>query len=311
MFNYNPENFFIVDSFNVSSEGNNYAPFLFKNNDNYDPLGTSFDLGINSQGYKDLYYIQRPPINILIESETPKNQEIKNNNEKKNKKRVKPKTKSTDYKTFNKIEITNKKKEIIFSIKKMKKKGRYRKNQIITKKKYKTHTKYDKDNIIIKIKRNLYNHSLELVNTLLKNSNDNKINKIILRKNNNAIIIASKKEKNNDLLEKPIKDILSTKVSSKFTSLHEDYNKDKIDLIIKQNNKEINEFLNKTFKEILDLYRKVKNDNDIYKDFKRLEDDIKKYEMEQDQRYIDLYKEKTENFENIIARIFPRRARKI
>ena len=41
-----------------------------------------------------------------------------------NKKRVKPKTKSTDYKTFNKIEITNKKKEIIFSIKKMKKKRR-------------------------------------------------------------------------------------------------------------------------------------------------------------------------------------------
>ena len=310
MFNTNPENFFYDDYFNNPLNKNENNSFSLFDNNNYVPLGISFHLEFNSQEeYNNIFYLpSQAPIKNEIENETPLNQDTKNNNGLKNKKRVYPKTKSTDFKTSAEIIITNKKKEIIFEIKKVKT-GRKRKNQIIIKDK--THTKFKKDNIIIKIKRNLYNHSLKYVNFLLKKSNDNKINKIKLHKNDNSIIIASKKEKNLSLFKTPIKDILSTKLSSKYIHLHEDYNKDKINFIIKQNNKEINEFLNKTFEDILNLYRKDNDDNDTYKDFKRLNDDIEKYKMEnEDENYIDLYKEITNDFENVIARIFPRKERK-
>ena len=310
MFNTNPENFFYDDYFNNPLNKNENNSFSLFDNNNYVPLGISFHLEFNSQEeYNNIFYLSsQAPIKNEIENETPPNQDTKNNNGLKNKKRVHPKTKSTDFKTSGEIIITNKKKEIIFEIKKVKT-GRKRKNQIIIKDK--THTKFKKDNIIIKIKRNLYNHSLKFVNVLLKKSNDNKINKIKLCKNDNSIIIASKKEKNLSLFKTPIKDILSTKLSSKYIHLHEDYNKDKINFIIKQNNKEINEFLNKTFEDILNLYRKDKDDNDIYKDFKRLNDDIEKFKMEnEDENYIDLYKEITNDFENVIDRIFPRKERK-
>ena len=308
MFYTNPESFFYNDYFDNPLNQNENNSFSLFDNNNYVPLGTSFHLEFNSQEeYNNIFVLpSQLPIKNEIENDTPPNQE--NNSELKNKKRVHPKTKSTDYKTSAEIIITNKKKEIIFEIKKVKT-GRKRKNKIIIKDK--THTKFKKDNIIIKIKRNLYNHSLKFVNALLKNSNDNKINKIKLRKNDNSIIIASKKEKNLSLLKTPIKDILSTKLSSKYIYLHEDYNKDKINFIIKQNNKEINEFLNKTFEDILNLYRKDKDDNDIYKDFKRLNDDIEKYKMEnEDENYINLYKEVTNDFKTVIARIFPRKERK-
>ena len=305
MFNYYPEDFVNYDLFNKTFKDDSFSLFY---NDNYYKDSLSFNyLILNSQEFKYQFQINQSG----IEFEKPQNHDIKIDNELKNKKMVKPKTKSTDYKTFTQIIITKKKKEIIFEINKVKKskKGRKRKNQAIIKDK--THTKYKKDNIIIKIKRNLYNHSLEFVNTLLKNSNNNKINNIRLRKNDNSIIIASKIEKNKYLFETPIKDILSTKLSSKYIHLNEDYNKDKINFIIKQNNKIINEFLNKTFKEILNLYREDKKENDNYKDFKRLNDDLLKFKKDnEDENYMNLYQKITKDFETVIAHIYPRRERK-
>ena len=73
-------------------------------------------------------------------------------------------TKSTGEKTDNKI--IYKKKDSIFSIKKVNKVlGRKRKNN--KNNRINSHNKKYKDNLIMKIKRNLYNNSLKLINSII------------------------------------------------------------------------------------------------------------------------------------------------
>jgi hypothetical protein len=133
---------------------------------------------------------------------------------------TKSKEEKTNYTFFNK--------EKIFYIKKEKKSllGRKTKNQINSNDN--THTKKKRDNIITKIKRNIYNHSLELINLLLKESKNNKIKGIELKKIDNSFIMVYKKEENLNLLNLTIKEILSSKISTKCINLTKDYNKDYI-----------------------------------------------------------------------------------
>ena len=144
-----------------------------------------------------------------------------------------------------------------------------------------------------------------------------KLKGIKLHKNNNSIIIASKKEENLYLLDLPIKEILSNKLSNKYIYLHEDYNKDKINYILRQNDIELNDVLNKTFREMLYLYcQDNANDTTIFKDFKRLNDDLETFikeneDEDEDEDYINEYKKITLEFEDVINSIFPRKKRKI
>ena len=216
---------------------------------------------------------------------------------------TKSKEEKTNYTFFNK--------EKIFYIKKEKKSllGRKTKNQINSNDN--THTKKKRDNIITKIKRNIYNHSLELINLLLKESKNNKIKGIELKKIDNSFIMVYKKEENLNLLNLTIKEILSSKISTKCINLTKDYNKDKISFILKQNDKYINEILNKTFREMLNIYCDNNVENNIFKDFKRLNDDILFFKNKnEDSNYIELYKTIANEFEKVINDIFPRRKRK-
>lgn len=308
----------INNIFNDSSYFNNEM----NENDSFSRINVinfnSNSFGSNSQDYND-YNMEQPQSQPIyeIEKEPPLNQDDKKNlvlNNKLNENgNLYTNTKSTAEKTLSKIVISSPTK--IFEIRKVKKKGRKKKYEIVYKDKI--HTKLNKDNIITKIKRNVYNHCLKFVNLLLSKSKNYKLKGIKLHKNNNSIIIASKKEENLYLLDLPIKEILSNKLSNKYIYLHEDYNKDKINYILRQNDIELNDVLNKTFREMLYLYcQDNANDTTIFKDFKRLNDDLETFikeneDEDEDEDYINEYKKITLEFEDVINSIFPRKKRKI
>ena len=91
------------------------------------------------------------------------------------------------------------------------------------------------------------------INLKLSKSKIPKLNKIQLVKIDTSIITVSKKQDNLELLNKKMKDILPSKISSKHLYLEEDYNKKQIEFILQQNNEDINYELNITFREILDV----------------------------------------------------------
>ena len=217
-------------------------------------------------------------------------------------------TKSTGEKTDNKI--LYKKKDSIFSIKKVNKLlGRKRKNN--KNNKINSHNKKFKDNLIMKIKRNLYNNSLKLINSIISKSSNKKLKKMKLKKIIGKILSVSKKEDNLKLLDITLKQLLSNKITRKFKSLKSNYNEEIINYIFFKNEKKLIYILNKTLREILNIYIEKNVEDSIFKNFKRLKDDIEKYEKNESKEFIDLYEYTAINFEKIINDIDPRKRRKI
>ena len=161
------------------------------------------------------------------------------------------------------------------------------------------------------LKRNYHNNYLKNLNLQLSKSKNPNLNKIELKKIDNSTIIVSKKEENLELLDKKIKDTLSSKISSRYLYLKEDYNKKQIEFIMQQNDKDINYALNLTNREVLDIYCNNKKDNPFFKGFKTLDDDLEKLKNKRnDSSYIKLYKYTAKNFEQIVNDKEPRRKRK-
>ena len=199
----------------------------------------------------------------------------------------------------------------IFEIKKEKKTflGRKRKNlwpNIFDSDK--THTKNKKDDIFTKLKRNTYNNSLKSVNYRLKKSKNKNLNYIELKKIDNSVIIVSKKEENQELLKTELKDLFSNPISKKYKYNKLDYNKIAIKYILKQNDKEINNYLKKTFGDMMEVY--VDKNKENIEGFTKLKDDKKFFDKNKDVEYIKLFKDFASNYEEIINNIFPRRKRK-
>ena len=194
----------------------------------------------------------------------------------------------------------------IFNIKKVKKKcGR---NYIH--KNDKKHTKNKNDNIISKIKRALYNHFLIFINNKLKNSKNQKLNNLKLVKNGNSAIMYFKKEENLTLLKSTLKEILSNNISTKYRNKDSSHNKKTIKKIINQNDEEINNILNIKFEELLEIYN-LKNENKLFKDFIKIDVDIKKFkEKGEEDCYIEEYENISKNLKETINSIHPRRKRK-
>ena len=80
--------------------------------------------------------------------------------------------------------------------------------------------------------------------------------------------------------------------------------KKKIDLILKQNDKELNEVLNRKVEFMLKLYSEKKVENSIYENFNRIYDNKKLLE---DGEYFNEYKKILQNFGEIINKIIPRK----
>ena len=124
-----------------------------------------------------------------------------------------------------------------------------------------------------RVKRNVGNNSLDLLNTSLEKSENPRLQNIRLCKIDKSVIEVCKKEKNLDLLKTPLKDLFSSKLSIKYKHYDENYNKKQIDKILKENDPKLNEILNKTVEDMVNIYAQKNVEDDIYRDFRRIEDD--------------------------------------
>jgi hypothetical protein len=111
--------------------------------------------------------------------------------------------------------------------------------------------KYKSDNIMKKNKILLINASLKFMNSFL--------DKDELKKIKHKFINNLNKKKNLELLEKPLKDIFSLDISTKYTSKQNNFNADLINTIFSKNNENIydktKKFLfNITLNDFIDLY---------------------------------------------------------
>lgn len=201
--------------------------------------------------------------------------------------------------------VKQKKNEEYFKIEKVKKKvklGRNSKNEIYLQKNQ--HTKDEINNIITKIKRNVMSNIIYFINILLKNSENPRIKERRLNKIDQSIIIVCKKEQNLELLEKTLKDLLSSEISIKYRHFDKNYNKELIDIILEEDDEDIKEVLNKTLEDMVNIYVQDIVEDNIYKDFRRIKDDksdiLELYENDGTE-YFNKYEAVAKNLKRIIS----------
>ena len=199
-------------------------------------------------------------------------------------------------------------KKLIFSITKVKKKNtkKGRLDKKSKKKYYVKHSKFTQDNIIKKIKASFIEKSMNYINReyeLYMNKHQyKKIKKLIQR-----ISPAKSREitikKNLLWFQSKLKDVFSSKLSTKCILYEPDYNKNTIDELYKNNMaKNVIDILNKSVKEMYYIYSQ-----DIEIDgFKTLKDDLinlrekmKNYNEENIEEYLENYKKTAQNLEKI------------
>ncbi len=203
----------------------------------------------------------------------------------------------------------------IFNIKKVNL-GRKRKRNINSKGRSK-HTREAYDNIISNIKNRIINNVRVYINNLIKKTENNELNRINLKNINKLNIPISSKRNKLELLNMSLKDIFSQKISSKYKKLakkysnYENYNKIFINRIYNKKEKDLINILDKTFREIIEIYNGKKEREELFKDFITLENDIINLEGKEKRSYIDNYKYVAENFVEIIEKIDERSSKKI
>ena len=104
------------------------------------------------------------------------------------------------------------------------------------------HNKFSYDNIIKKNKAILFNNLIAFCNNILESENIN----VKLKKINYKYVNKLDKKNELELFEMTIKQVISKEISSKYTSLNPDYNKEKIAQILEE--RKDNEFLKSLFK---------------------------------------------------------------
>ncbi len=169
--------------------------------------------------------------------------------------------------------------------------------------KRKTHGKDFKDNILDKIKSNLYHNSLELINKQLEEKYGEKYGQLKIL--DSKEIVTKNKQEKVCFLNLTLRELFSKNVSLIYKKQKDFplYNKNMINSIYDNNEFELIEIFNQKVKQMAKKYCENKEDikDDIFKDFKRIGDDIEQFKEEKkEQEYIDKYRNMAENFENII-----------
>ena len=207
----------------------------------------------------------------------------------------------------NNKEISDKKTKI-FKINKVLKLGRPKK---ISKRKGK-HNKFAKDNVIRKFKALFINNIYIYVNSLFKINNygkaKHKIN--IIKKIDPKLVKTISKEDNIEWLNSKLKNFFSQNISKKLLNYDNNYNMNLIKRIYEKNEeKKVIEVLEKTIKEMLDIY--INNDDKkICPGFKTIKNDIKALEQKgESSAYIEMYVLVVENYEKLFDEIKPRKKR--
>lgn len=211
---------------------------------------------------EDLYYTK--PKNVRISP-------VANNEEKEKEIEInKFKTSITDRNDF-KAQKKNKKKK-----KDKVKLGRKRKGEIYDKEK--VHSKESIDNIKIKFKRLFFNNLTEFLNNKLKKSKNLKLNSLRFIKLNSSYIERLKKNVNLEMLDSPASAVLSRDISKKYKNFDKDHNKKIIDLIYEENDENLMSILNKRIGQLMKIFscsKEDKKEDDLFKEYKRLDEYIK------------------------------------
>lgn len=272
---------------------NNMPKFFFsKNNFVFDSNDDSF------------YFLDENALNLgnILQQEIPKNYYL---NQQKNEEMIIPNEKDNNN-IFNDI-ILKKLKTKIFNIKKEIKLGRKKKSSV----KKGKHDKYVTDNIIRKFKVHLLKNIFNFVNSCFlinkcKNKRKNIIN--VIKKLSSFDIKSISKEDNLKWLDTPLKIIFSQNITTKIINCDKNYNNRLIKRIYeKGEEKEVIEILNKTIREMWNIYI----NNSIEKNyigFKTLKDDLNDLKkLGETDSYIKKYEYVSKEFENIFNRIIPRK----
>ena len=158
------------------------------------------------------------------------------------------------------------------------------------------HTKYSNDNILRKIKVKFFQKLMKYINGKIKSKYNGIIQKLLPLKGevsqNNTIKF------NIQLLNTKLKDIFSTiEINKKFRLYKENYNKNVIDTIYKNNIRELIEIFELTFLEIFNIF---KDENETkFNDFEKLNTVVEEIKYkENDSYYAELFKNMAMNFEN-------------
>ena len=164
------------------------------------------------------------------------------------------------------------------------------------------HTKIDTDNIERRVKVFFYDSILDYGNELIgKYQSQNGIGTYPLLKDiHSKIKKQSSKKANLKLFENNVRDMLSQKISSKYTKFPSDFNKKVIDKIYREGKaKEIISFLNK---KVLILYNKFIENGKKSDKFKTLEFYIESLKEESDKNYLESVVSTAKNFEENIRK---------
>ena len=168
---------------------------------------------------------------------------------------------------------------------KVKNKGRHKKNQIYNfENEIPKHNKFGNDNIPKKINSWCFKSTYNWINDSFLDSNGRFItsNKKRKKNNENNIFKINPKIMTNNVrrkdtlenIEKPLKEILSSQLSSKYTSMPDNKNKILIEKILQENNQDfVNYILNMRFIDVLNYYNGIITDEIIINHFKEKYDE--------------------------------------
>lgn len=154
------------------------------------------------------------------------------------------------------------------------------------------------DSIISDIKRRLYKNVKKCINMHLQ-----------LKNINTSMINGYCKEDHLNFLKLKVEDLFTGKLSKHHNKIDDNYNKKEIDSFISKGENSITILLNKTFREILEIYKG--NEPNIFEGFKTLEDEIKNFkEKGEGEFFIKKYEDYVKNFEEKIENIKTRNRKK-
>ena len=197
------------------------------------------------------------------------------------------------------------KKDKVFSIKKIKKLGRIKKN---SHKKGK-HDKYNRDNIIRKFKVKLMNSLYDYINRSFIINTNRQTRKIkIIKKLSSKGTKSIKKEDNIKWFNSQIKNVFSQNISTKIAHYDLDYNSKLINKIyLKGQEKNVINILDKTIKEMWFVYVNDDRENN-HKGFHTLKDKIKEFKIKgEEEKYIETFIKIAKKFEEIFSNIKSRK----
>ena len=187
--------------------------------------------------------------------------------------------------------------------------GRKRGNEIYNEDVDNSHTKNKPDNIRVKYKRLFFNSLIKCLNAQLKESKNPKLKSLCFKKLNTHFITSLKKDEIIKMLNSPAFEVLSQKIVKKCKRYKEYHNKEIINLIYKENEEKLIIILNKSIRELNNIFSGNTTDDLLLKNY-RLEDSIKELSKKESKNYIEKLQNEGKNFEENFIKISGRNSKK-